>query len=243
MSSETRSEKRCLVLTATIKPNAIYSVHTDVEARALEYLEAIRFYRANFSGDIFLLENSEYDIWNDARFAELHETKVICIVKMPPSDQFDKGKGYQEFKMLDEFVLQYSNTYKTFFKITGRYILKNFRKLQKAKCKGIVIDRYPKLKIAITSHFLCDFNFYLTHFMGAYKDVNDKEGIYIEKVLYKILKSISPAGAGMSFFSANPRLLGVSGSTGRSLTESYYKDLIRDISRPILKLLNIKELL
>lgn len=241
MSSETRSEKKCLVLSATIKPNAIYSVHTDVEARALEYLEAIHFYRANFSGDIFLLENSDYDIMSDTRFAELHNTKVICIVKMPTSGQFDKGKGYQEFKMLNEFVLQYTNNYKSFFKITGRYILKNFPQLQKATCKGIVIDRFSKLRIAITSHFLCDFDFYRTHLMEAYKEANDKEGLYIEKVLYIILKGI-PSDS-ISFFAANPRLMGVSGSTGRSLTESSFKNLIRDISRPVFKILSIKELI
>lgn len=241
MNAETKSESRCLVLTATIKPNAIYSVHTDLEVRATEYLEAIYFYRSLFSGDIFFLENSEYDIWGDARFAELHETGKICILKMPPSEEFDKGKGFQEFKMLDEFVLKYGDQYQAFFKITGRYILKNFAKLEREKCKGIVIDRYSKLKKAYTSHFICDISIYKSYLLNAYKAVNDREGTYIEIVLYPKIKEIPSSK--VSFFTANPKLIGVSGSTGRTLNEVYYKDLIRGVLRPLFKILNIKELL
>ena len=56
-----------IVLTGTIVPNAIKTVHRNWKVRRNEYLEAITYYK-KFS-KVYFIENSHYDISHDSEFS------------------------------------------------------------------------------------------------------------------------------------------------------------------------------
>ena len=109
-----------IVLTGTIIPDAIKTVHRNWKVRRNEYLGAIRYYK-KFS-KVYFIENSHYDISHDGEFSS--NERFQCF-KFGASEEFERGKGYQEFQMLDEFV-KAGLEENSFIKVTGRYIYKNF---------------------------------------------------------------------------------------------------------------------
>jgi hypothetical protein len=234
--------KRCLLVTGTVVPNSNFVAHINVEQRLNEYYNAFLFYRREFSGDdIYFLENSSYDFSKDKRFHELFNEKQIQLMKFPVSDKFDLGKGYQEFGMLDKAVDILAGKYYSFIKITGRYKVLNLAQI--ASLSGeLIIDCHKKTGVAQTNVFLGTLEFYTKYLKDLYKEVNDAEGIYIEKIVYKklisggLLKEINP-------FSSNPIITGISGSYGGTLNRNKIKLKLRNVERKFMRLFGIKQFL
>ncbi|HEX5398089.1 MAG TPA: hypothetical protein VFY06_03470, partial [Verrucomicrobiae bacterium] len=88
-----------IVLTATIIPNAPGAVAVDPQTRLAEYLRVAQFCRQ--FAPVFFLENSSYPLERHPEFAESPRFRVR---RFPPSASPERGKGFQEFEMLDAWL-------------------------------------------------------------------------------------------------------------------------------------------
>ena len=238
--SQKVTNKRAVLLTATVIPNSIYTSHVDPQERLKEYLTAISFYHAQFpDDDIFLLENSHFSLEGDGSYGKLKKEIPFTLIKFPSSDKFIEGKGYQEFEMLDGAVDQLKNKYNEFIKITGRYIVKNAATLTEHQCNGITIDLNRRYKRADTFFFYFKGDFYSKYLKGEFKKVNDNEGKFIEKIIYEKLNS-SNLYSHCKLFPRTNILIRKSGSYGITAERNPAKVFIRNIERFVYNILGIK---
>ena len=220
-------------------PNVPDILQSDVQRRRDEYLAALRFYRTELDLPIFFLENSSYDVEGDEDFQNLFE-QGIELMKFPPSKHPEKGKGYQEFEVLDQAVSQLSEQYASIIKVTGRYIVENIKQLAGLSVSGIVADLHRKMEVAITGCFIADRKFYTEYFAGLYQSCNDENGDWIERVLYQTIKQ-KELWARVDLFPENPIYKGVPGSHDGTLERHPLKMILRNAERKVLKALNMHE--
>jgi hypothetical protein len=203
-----------IVLTATIYPRAIMTVHLTASERRLEYLNAVKYY-TKFS-HVYLLENSGFNFKDDLDFCSCEN---VTYIQLEPSNEFNKGKGFQEFEMLDNWFKLYGSKYRGFVKITGRYIVENIADILEDACVSdsfnCIFERKKSyIDIALTDLFYSGFEFYDKKLLGCYLFVDDKEGYFIEHVVGKILKN-NPS---TKVFSKHPIKTGISGSHGGKIS-------------------------
>lgn len=235
--------KIALLITGTIMPNSNFVAHTNAVERRNEYYDSLLFYRGNFKdNDLFFLENSSYNFSTDTEFQEMLSNNNIILLKFPVSDKFNQGKGYQEFEMLDAAIDKFSGTYQSFIKITGRYKVLNLKQLTDFTCNGLVADCHKKYKVTQTNVFYVNGNFYTNYIKGLYNQVDDSNGVYIEKIVYQKIGAEKLAKQ-VKLFSSNPIITGISGSYGGTLNRNKIKMFIRNIERKILSLFNINQFL
>tara|TARA_B100000809_G_C15140054_1_gene532721 strand:+ start:7546 stop:8274 length:729 start_codon:yes stop_codon:yes gene_type:complete len=233
-------KKECLIITATITPNSNYVVNTDSLKRRREYLDVLTYYSNIFSDAIYFVENSEFDFSKDQDFITLFNQAHVNVISLPKSTEFDKGKGYQEFEVLDNVVARLHEKYEAFIKVSGRYLTTNFTKLIQQNNQGIVIDRHQKKEVAITAFFKCRMDFYQENLKNCYQKVNDSKGVFIEHLIYKKLKEVD--NRKIDIFTETPIYKGISGSYGGSLNRHPLKTIFINIERKMLKLTGGNEL-
>lgn len=232
--------KRAVLLTGTIIPNSIHTLHNDKYIRLKEYIFAIGYYAALFKNDdIYFLENSDFDLDSNEDYLKLKATVKFTLLKFPRSEKFNEGKGYQEFEMIDKAVDLLKNTYNSFIKITGRYLISNAYAVTDFKCKGLVIDLNRHQKYSQTYFLYFTTDFYLDHLKNEYKHVNDNESRFIEHVIYKKLTEANLLHA-CSLFKKTPLLSGITGSYGIVMKRNYFRVKIRNVERFFYNLLSIK---
>lgn len=170
-------------------PNVVLARYDDPAIRRQQYLRALSFYSETQDDPIYFLENSSYDFSRDDDFQRLFHERGIELVKFPVSHEVERGKGFQEFEMIDEAVKSLSRQYYSFIKVSGRYQYLNIKKLTDFRCEGLIIDMLRRFKVAITSIFYTTFAFYQEDLVDLYLEVDDSRGQWIERRLYKRLKS------------------------------------------------------
>ncbi len=219
-----------IVLTGTIIPNAPFTAYSDPQQRRREYLEAIRFYRQ--FAPVYFLENSSYPLGDDAEFNAYPD---VMIRQRPTSTAPQRGKGYQEFEMIDGWLMDEPQPPQRWVKITGRYFYRNFAELLKdCRCRqqaSIIIDQCPLSRIARTYLFYVKSDFYRAHLASLYRECDDSAGEWIERVFYRRLAGLPKAESRM--FSIEPRLTGISGTTGGSIETRQSRYLIKRILRKL----------
>jgi hypothetical protein len=200
-----------IVLTATVVPQATRSASMDPEARLAEYAKAVQFYLRQ--APVIFLENSPYALEGHAAF---QEGERLLVKRFPPSANPDRGKGYQEFEMLDNWLAAEPRPPKRWVKITGRYQVLNIQSLL-LECRqdlksGLIIDQVPRLGLARTYLFCASTEFYRSHLRGVYRQCDDQSGAWIERVLFRQLKSRPEAE--VHLFKTQPRINAVAGDSG-----------------------------
>jgi hypothetical protein len=228
------------VLTGTIIPNAVFTAHGNVQQRRDEYIAAIRHYLG--FGPVYFIENSDYPLSRDAFFIA---TPGLETVQYPKSNEMNRGKGYQEFEMLDTFVKNHLRE-DSFIKVTGRYILKNIDAitphiLKQLPDAGIVIDLMYRKKMAVVSIFAVSKSFYAQHLTEAYKEMDDLQGRWAEHVIYTRIHQ-SLAGV---FLQPAPMIQAVTGTTGHSINMNSkgLKSWMKNTERRLFAAAGIRELL
>ncbi len=222
-----------IVLTGTIVPNIVGTCDADWRVRRGRYLEAIAFYK-EFS-KVYFLENSSYDLTTDDAFVSDGRCHIL---KFPLSESPDRGKGYQEFQMLDRFVTDNLREDR-FVKVTGRFVCANFAPLfsfllEKGQEYDVVIDRLAERRVALTSLFYAEKRSYLRHFQDAYLEMNDESRIWAEHVVYARLACVDA----VTFFPAMP----VQRSARRSSVSDLLKLKAKNWQRRALSTLRMREL-
>jgi len=234
------NKQQCLVITATITPSSNFVAKANPTERRREYLEVLKYYILNFSGDIYFAENSRYDFELDNEFKTLFKKENVYLLRCRPSVEYVKGKGFQEFEVLDTIVNQLDAKYAEFIKVSGRYLVTNFKRLIKQDNHGMVIDRHQKKGVAITSFFKCEIECYQTFLKACYKEVDDSKGVFVEHVVYNKLKQVDKKK--IDIFVVTPIYKGVSGSYGGSLNRHPLKVKLINIERIMLRMSGEKEL-
>ena len=204
-----------IVLTGTITPNtSLVNNHLNPQARRNEYLAAINFYRQ--FGHVYFLENSTYSLIEDLDFQNIPN---VSIRKFPVSNFPEKGKGFQEFEMIDAWINSETNLPERWIKVTGRYIYQDFQKIL-AECdrnsKSIIINQYLFAKWADVALFCTTTAFYQQHLIGIYQQCDDRKGICAEKVMNANLNKV--AKTSFSRFKIYLKCSGIAGSTGKVIS-------------------------
>jgi hypothetical protein len=235
-------QNRCIIITGTITPNVDITIDEDPMKRRQAYLDNLKFYSNFLKEPIYFLENSSYPLENDLEFLEVLKERDIRLVRFPKNPEKKLGKGYQEFKMIDQIVKDLTGKYKFFIKITGRYRYSNIIKLIENSNNDILMDLIWKDKIAITSIFYMSFDFYSKYLCNLYKIADDSQGNWIEKVIYnnmheqELIKNID-------FFAYEPIMeIATKNYSRRDYMIMIIKRFIKNIERYLFKKFSIREL-
>ncbi|PIX97965.1 MAG: hypothetical protein COZ24_02665 [Hydrogenophilales bacterium CG_4_10_14_3_um_filter_63_21] len=205
-----------LIITGTIIPQASFVHIADWQVRRQQYLEALRYF-CERGYRVFFLENSAYDMDADPDFAMAH----LTTVKLRDEDAsgYQRGKGYQEFKMLDRFLAS-EQAPQRFFKLSGRRTLHQISYFQnRYRAPGRQwFDLWQNDAFADTTFFCCDLDFYDQHLRALYAQADDGSGRIIEKVVYAALHGL-PA---VRFHPLTPLFTGQHGTSGNKLKGKYH---------------------
>jgi hypothetical protein len=226
-------------LTATIVPNVAGSVSVNPEARLAEYRRVLQFCQ-QFAPVIFL-ENSGYPL---ERHPEFKNSSRLRVCRFPPSANPERGKGYQEFEMLDAWINSESQPTPRWLKITGRYQALNLETIL-AECRReqqhvMLIDQLARLRLARTYLFYSTTAFYHERIHGLYRQCDDRNGDWIERVLFSELGK--PPCPAVRFFKTQPRLRALAGSTGNPFPTGKFQWLAKQSLRRINRLLDQRRL-
>lgn len=231
----------CILLTGTIKPNSSFIELNIPEQRLAEYKHAISFYLEQLKEDIIFVENSLFPLDKDPDFIRFNESGRFQLIQIPALPDVQKGKGYQEFYMLDIAIDLMTSKYSRILKITGRYIVENVAELLYCDAP-LCMDFHKKMRVGITGFFIVNVDFYQKYFKGIYSKADDSKSYFIEHVLYDAVFE-GNLDAQFSLFARNPKYKGISGSSGISMNRNAYKMMLRQMERKILRLLGIKQFL
>lgn len=233
------NEKLPIVLTATIVPNVGGTPAINSEKRLAEYIEGLKFY-LQYAPVIFL-ENSGYPL---EQYAEFRETPRLRVRKFPPSKNPERGKGYQEFEMLDAWLNTEPQPPARWLKISGRYQLLNILNIldecRRDSQHSLIIDQIARTHMARTYYFCVNSDFYQKRLRGLYHRCDDRTGDWIERMLFRELKLV-PADE-VRFFSTQPRIAAVAGSSGKVFSTGRSQWLVKQILRQLNRFIDGKYL-
>ena len=214
-----------IVLTGSITPAVNFVAISDIAERRKQYLAALEFYRG--FAPVFFLENSTYDLSTDPDFT----MPGVMLRKFSMLPERERGKGYQEFAMMDAWHASEIAPPARFLKITGRYRVENvsylLRECDAAAPEEMLIDRYRRRHVALTSIFSVSWGGYPASLRGLYRQMNDARGVWAEHVFYKALagkRHVRP-------FATESDMRGISGSTGQALECPAWKRGVKQVLR------------
>ena len=212
-----------IVLTGTIIPNTdVRLQHINPEQRRKEYLDCINYYR-NFA-PVYFLENSSYPVEEDPAFTSIPN---VTIRKFPLSFFPEKGRGFQEFEMIDAWVKSEPHIPRRWLKVTGRYLYQNIQDIldecDQNRSKNLIINQYLSSNRAVVALFFTDTEYYLKNFVGMYSMCDDSKDLIIERVLNFKLRFLSKAD--FKRFKAYPKAKGIYGGSATEMS-NYWIDKI-----------------
>lgn len=225
------------IVTGTISPSEQMGqlVLKNTEERLKQYVDALDFLiREKAFDKIIFCDNSGYAM---EQLGFLEETALtngteLELLSYRGNTQkcIQHGKGYGEGENL-EYIFSHSKLLQGedfFVKLTGRLHVVNIRDI----CRRLRTDRVyfniPNRTIREyydTKIYAMPVECFRNHFLPAYHQVRDEEGIYLEKVYTWI---ILENGIKVYNFPRIPRVIGMAGSSGLTYTYSEWKSKIRD---------------
>lgn len=224
-----------LIMTASVQPAEINQLSlTDAKVRLKQYCSAIQFYiMCKEFNKIVFCDNSnycyEYEV--EQKLAKDKGVELEVLKFRSDLESVEKyGKGYGEGEIL-KYVLEKSNLLEKevyFYKVTGRLIIKNIKRLIKNDNEVALFNRnlyaYKSLDTRFWGMKKSD---YVQYLIESYKRVNDEKGRYLE-MCYK--RDIERAGITYSSFCKYPIIDGVSGTVGKKYQETkWYTKIIYDL--------------
>jgi hypothetical protein len=200
-----------IILTATVIPNGVAAAVSDPEKRLREYIAALEFY-LQFA-PVFFLENSGYSLETHPEF---RQTERLQVRQFRPSAKPERGKGYQEFEMLDAWMSSEAQPPERWLKISGRYQILNISSVL-AGCLPaanvpLIIDQARHSRMARTYFFCASTHFYQSEMKDLYRQCDDRTGEWIERVLFRKLNS----ARNVRYFITQPRISATAGGSGAS---------------------------
>lgn len=188
-----------LIMTSAIRPPKWMPFHKAIEEkeRIKQYLDAILFYltKSDFESIVFVdgsgIESDFFyflfpiaDFYNK-KFEMLSFENDPILLK-------SKWKGYGENNIL-KFAIENSallKNYKCFYKVTGRYLIKNINQILKnEKMNENVFFRTSVLDRSLcnTGFFKVSKELFKRELWNLWDNVNDKQGVFLEHLYLKQL--------------------------------------------------------
>jgi hypothetical protein len=220
-----------IVLTGTIVPNVTGAAAADPLARLEEYRNSIRFYQQH--APVIFLENSSFALERDPEF---RDSERLRVHRFPPSAFPERGKGFQEFEMIDRWLDSKAHSIpEQWIKITGRYKFQNIDSIlnecRHEQARSLIVDQSPRAGFARTYAFWVRTSFYRQWMAGLYRQCDDSSGAFIERVLFKQLKGVPKRD--VRFFLTQPRLIAVAGSTGQAFPSGRAQWMLKQCLRTL----------
>lgn len=223
-----------IVLTGTVVPNVSGAAAADPLARLEEYRNSILFYQQ--CARVIFLENSSFPL---ERHADFQNSETLQVFRFPPSKFPARGKGFQEFEMIDRW-LESQEAPDQWIKVTGRYRIRNIdallRECRQENRRSLIIDQAPRVNYARSYAFWVRTGFYRKWMLGLYQRCDDASGEFIEKVLFERLRE-APSDQ-TRFFNTQPQLIAVAGSTGQAFPAGRGQWILKQALRTLNRLID-----
>jgi hypothetical protein len=233
------SDELPVVLTATIIPNVAGTATLNPEARLAEYRRTLQ-YCQQFAPVIFL-ENSSYPL---EQHPEFRETSRLRVRRFPSSTRPERGKGYQEFEMLDAWLGSEPQPPARWLKISGRYqplnLVAILSECRREHACRLLMDQVARLRRARTYLFYIETAFYQERFRGLFRQCDDRTGNWIEHVVFRELEKMPPAP--VRFLKTQPRLQAYDGSSGIPFPAGQFQWLVKQGLRSLNRLVDQRRL-
>ena len=218
-----------IVLTGTIAPTIGRALSPgQIANRRNEYLNAINFY-SKCADHVYFLDNSAYPTSEDGQFQQVDN---LTVCSMPLSDKPERGKGYQEFQMLDSWIVLQNDVPDKWLKITGRYIVTNVEQIL-SDClrtqSDLLVDQGRFTGMCRTYIFYTTSRFYRKHILNAFLSCDDVAGRWIERVLYESLRPVPR----VRYFAHRPHLNATIGLTERRYPNTPFVNLFKQLLRQL----------
>ncbi|MEC5399290.1 hypothetical protein [Uliginosibacterium sp. H1] len=253
MAKTPHNKPATLVMTATVQPPSGMpgSVRNDPQLRLREYLEAFRFYLTvddALVDQIVIMENSDADLSPFARVAaEQGSTKRLQLINTSSEYPASKGKGYGEFRMVDEGLsrLIASGAVQMdtpMWKLTGRLKLLNIAEMLATAPAGYGfycdLRKVPLIGERLGGNDWMElrvFSFTPAAYDACLRGQYGKSYV-LEKAFFTLLTGPEAAGGKARVvprFRRQPRLAGVSGHSNKSYEGLGYraKNTLRSVAR------------
>ena len=215
-----------LLLTGCINPDGMkYTALQNAKERELQYYNAIQYYLDKTSLPIVFCENSNQLEFCKYFKAEKQKGKFEYLTFNGNNYDKNRGKGYGEAIIIDyalkhSKIINQNSVDNSIVKITGRIIIKNINVLLSHCNKDkVYANFYPKDKLCSSQCFVSPISFLSFFVIDAHR-INDSKHYYFEHLLYDKINDWKKMGRKHSCF-INPILrIGISGTTGQSLSNA-----------------------
>lgn len=228
-------ETFCL-LTACIEPPAHlpFNQLKDPTIRRTHYIKALNFYLNHKYLKIVFCENSGHDLTPYFE-REIDNGQLEILTFQGNNYPLELGKGMGEFNCINHAMNHSAFIAKSafVFKITGRYIVKNFeqfvRQAQKQTELWALADLDSRRQYADARFFGLRKEFLSEYLKPNVQSLNDSKGYYFEHLLFRGISSAIEHGKKIDIFNGSPRIIGIAGSMNQPYKSSQFRHLIKQI--------------
>lgn len=196
----------------------------DINKRLLQYVNSIDYAITHYKSisKLVFCENTDFiHDYTSLKEKALKNGKELEIISFR-GDYHNiqlKGKGFGEGEII-EYALTKSEILRhcdSFYKLTGRLIVKNMDKIVTTNSSANCFIYHPKSIYLIpkdhieTFFYKVDKELYIKYLINAYKEVDESQLRYLEHVFYERLSKL-----GLRSFKTIPLISGLSGTSGNS---------------------------
>lgn len=213
--------KICLLLTGTIKPGIVPNLKlVNYKEREKQYIEAITKWK-KLNLPIIFCDNSNYtsDVINYLFRTSPNNHEYLKYL----SKNSIHGKGSGEAELLDYVFKNSTLIHESDYicKVTGRYYIKNFRKILKfVNSDKNNISIYSNISKYLTwvdsRFFIFKKEFYNNYLNARLLEINESKGIYFEHVLAQSVHDCMSNRCGWRLLPVYPDYIGLQGTSGIS---------------------------
>ncbi len=196
----------------------------NIDERLSQYLHSIEYAICNYRtiSEIVFCENTDYNFdYTNLQQKALRNRKKLEILSFIGNYAIiqQKGKGFGEGEII-KYALNKSEILckcDTFFKLTGRLIVKNMDEIVETTQSANSFIYHPKTIYQIPANHIETFlykvskDLYIKHLINAFERVDESRSRYLEHIFYEQLSKFD-----LYSFKLVPRISGFSGSSGNS---------------------------
>jgi len=223
-----------LILTCSINPkNMPNLVRSDKDLRLSDYKKSFEFWiNHKHIKKIIMIENTGYDLDYFRKIASKLKDKEIEIISSNSNESFDKklGKGYGQHLCLKE-IFEKSQIVKNtnfFIDITGRHIVKNFKKILDEiikECPDIYLNLTDNLKFADTNIYGGTKIFFEKYVIPETQKTDDSKNNIFEKCVAKGTLKALANGLVLSSIPTYAEIEGYIGTNGKKYSQNLFKKI------------------
>ena len=225
-------EKTSLVLLCNINPAGIInSNRNNLSDRIKDFEKSLPFWlNLNFFKNIIIVENSGYkgDLFKKYINKSKNKKKIELVIYDGQNFNRKLGKGYGAYQQVSR-VLKYSKNAKKseyFVLVTGRYVIKNIKKILFGVKSDIMCDLVRNLTFATGMVTFASKSFVVKYWLKFMSKTNDSQGRSGEHQQAKaVLRAISE-GYSWQLPSEHTQIDGISGFANIPYVRNNFYELI-----------------